>query len=175
MDLLGNQNLKNWRWKLKEQENNPLLGAARRCANFAMGDSPQASHMRSALLAIDNPAKWPLDLNAIKELHYSEKKDLFLVLTCFVAVLETERLRDLLPDGHSVFDQMEVAEREKILHSATDTASWRTGYWQENGKEAMVFRFGSAIIEAFDEQLLMNHLASRNDSNLDASCNMYKI
>lgn len=160
---------------MKEQGTNPVRGAAQRCVDFALGATQSASHMRSALLAIDNPAKWPLDLNAIKELHYSEKKDLFFVLTCFVAVLETERLRDLLPDGHSVFDQMEVAEREKILHSATDTASWRTGYWQENGKEAMVFRFGSAIVEAFDEQLLMNHLTSRNDRNLDASCNMYKI
>lgn len=143
---------------MKEQENNPLIQAASRCANFAMGDSPQASHMRSALLAIDNPEMWPLDLNAIKELHYSEKKDLFFVLTCFVAVLETERLRDLLPDGHSVFDQMEVAEREKILHSATDTASWRTGYWQENGKEAMVFRFGPEIVETFDDEMLIRHL-----------------
>lgn len=160
---------------MKEQGTNPVRGAARRCANFAMGDSAHASKMRSALLAIDNPAKWPLNLNAIKELPYREKKDLFFVLTCFVAVLEAERLRDLLPDGHPVFDQMEVDERKKILQSATDTASWRTGYWQQNGKEAMVFRFGSAIVEAFDEQLLMNFLRLNSDRNLDASCNMYKI
>lgn len=145
---------------MNEQENNPLIGAARRCANFAMGDSTNASNMRSALLAIDNQAKWPLNLNAIKELPYREKKDLFFVLTCFVAALEAERLRDLLPDGHSVFDQMEVAEREKILHSATDTASWKTGYWKENGKEAMIFRFGPKIVEAFDDLLLAAYLKS---------------
>lgn len=145
---------------MNEQKNNQLVAAARRCVDFAKGDSPKASFMRSALLAIDNPAKWPLNLNAIKELPYREKKDLFFVLTCFVAVLETDRLRDLLSEGHSVFDQMEVAEREKILHSATDTASWLTGYWKKHGKEAMIYRFGSKVVEAFDDKLLETYLGN---------------
>lgn len=143
---------------MKEQENNPLIQAARRCANFAMGDSPQASHMRSALLAIDNPEMWPLDLNAIKELHYSEKKDLFFVLTCFVAVLETERLRDLLQNGKEIFQKFEEAERHAILSSATDQVTWSTGYWKEDGKEAMRFRFGPEIVETFDDEMLSQHL-----------------
>lgn len=160
---------------MNEQENNPLIVAARRCADFALGDSEHASYMRSALLAIDHPSKWPLNINAIKELNYREKKDLFFVMTYFVVVLEGKQLRDLLRDGHKIFEQMEVAEREKILRSATDNVSWRTGYWQKNGKEAMEYRFGSAIVEAFDDTLLTNHLTLNNDSNLDTSCNVYKI
>lgn len=143
---------------MKEQENNPLLGAASRCANFAMGDSPQASYMRSALLAIDNPKMWPLDLNAIKELHYSEKKDLFLVLTCFLAVLETDRLRNLLQNGKDMFQKFQEAERHAILFSAIDQVTWATGYWKEDGKEAMRFRFGAEIVETFDDEMLSQHL-----------------
>ncbi|WP_291808530.1 hypothetical protein [Limnobacter sp.] len=143
---------------MKEQENNPLIGAARRCANFAMGDSAHASNMRSTLLAIDNPAKWPLNLNAIKELPYREKKDLFFVLTCFVAVLETMRLRDLLQDGKEIFQRFEEAERHAILSGATDQVTWSTGYWKEDGKEAMRFRFGSEIVETFDDEILIRHL-----------------
>jgi hypothetical protein len=160
MDLSTKKKLKYWRYELNEQENNQLVGAARRCADFAIGDSAHASAMRSALLAIDDPAKWPLNLNAIKELHYREKKDLFFLLTCFFAVLESERLRDLLTDGQAVFDQMEDDEREKILQSATDTASWRTGYWQENGKETMIYRFGPKVVEAFDDKLLETYLGN---------------
>lgn len=143
---------------MQKQETNPLLAAARRCADFALGDSEHASYMRSALLAIDNPAKWPLDLSAIKELHYSEKKDLFFVLTCFVAVLETERLRDLLQNGNEIFQKFEEAERHAILFSATDQVTWPTGYWKEDGKEAMRFRFGPQTVETFDDEMLSQHL-----------------
>ncbi len=139
---------------MKEQGINPLIAAARRCANFAMGDSPQASYMRSALLAIDNPAKWPLDLDAIKKLGYREKKDIYFVLTCFVAVLEHERLRDWLDKGHELFQELEEAERKAILLSATDQSSWKTGYWKEHGKEAMHYRFGPVVVETFDDGLL---------------------
>ncbi|WP_341236443.1 hypothetical protein [uncultured Limnobacter sp.] len=148
---------------MKEQGTNPVRGVAQRCVDFALGATQSASHMRSALLAIDNPAKWPLDLNAIKELHYSEKKDLFFVLTCFVAVLETERLRDLLQNGKEIFQKFEEAERQAILLSATDQSSWKTGYWKKHGKEAMEYRFGPEVVEAFDNSLLMIHLESKGD------------
>ena len=114
--------------------------------------------MRSALLAIDNPKMWPLDLNAIKELHYSEKKDLFLVLTCFLAVLETDRLRNLLQNGKDMFQKFQEAERHAILFSAIDQVTWATGYWKEDGKEAMRFRFGAEIVETFDDEMLSQHL-----------------
>lgn len=143
---------------MEEQGTNPVRGAAQRCVDFALGATQSASHMRSALLAIDNPAKWPLDLNAIKELHYSEKKDLFFVLTCFVAVLETMRLRDLLQNGKEIFQRFEEAERHAILSGATDQVTWSTGYWKEDGKEAMRFRFGSEIVETFDDEILIRHL-----------------
>lgn len=145
---------------MKEQGTNPVRGAAQRCVDFALGTTQSASHMRSALLAIDNPMKWPLDLNAIKELHYSEKKDLFFVLTCFVAVLETERLRDLLQNGKEIFQKFEEAERYAILFSATDQVTWPTGYWKKDGKEAMRFRFGPEIVETFDDEMLSQYLAT---------------
>lgn len=143
---------------MKEQGTNPVREAAQRCVDFALGTTQSASHMRSALLAIDNPVKWPLDLNAIKELHYSEKKDLFFVLTCFVAALENDRLRDLLQNGKEIFQKFEEAERHAILRSAIDQETWTTGYWKEDGKEAMRYRFGSEIVESFDDEILCNHL-----------------
>lgn len=143
---------------MKQQETNPIRSAAQRCVDYALGTTQSASCMRSALLAIDNPTRWPLDLNVIKKLGYREKKDIYLVLTCFVAVLEHEQLRDWLKNGHEIFQKLEEAERHTILLGASDQNTWTTGYWKEDGKEAMRYRFGPEVVESFDDEMLRNHL-----------------
>lgn len=74
------------------------------------------------------------------------------------AILETERLRDLLQNGNEIFQKVEEAERHAILFSATDQVTWPTGYWKEDSKEAMRFRCGPETIEIFYDEMLSQHI-----------------
>ncbi|WP_394672134.1 hypothetical protein [Limnobacter sp.] len=158
-----------------QKRQDALTSATKRCVEIALGSSDQAKQMRSVLLTIHDPITWPLDLASIKVLEDNAKKDAFLLITWFISIRSRERILDLIENGDQIAEQLAKEETHAVMNTAIEGTTWPTGYWKNCGKEAMQYRFGATIVEAFDNTLLMNYLRLKNDSNLDASCNMYKI
>lgn len=148
---------------MKTQNRNPIEAAVLRCVDYAFAEHDQSTQMRSILVSIDNPCKWPLDLNALKSLDPDRKKDAFFLLTWCVSMRSEGSVRELVQNGDKVFKQMIEEEIQAVVRTATDKATWSTGYWKKNGKSAMEYRFGSKVAEDFDEILLMNRLQSENE------------
>lgn len=152
---------------MKTENRSSLKSAISRCVNFALGEHPRSAQMRSVLVSLDDPGKWPINLNSIRSLDPLNKKDALFLITWYVSIRPNENVRELVNNGDQIFELLIQQETEEVMRTAIDRATWPTGYWKKDGKEAMEYRFGPEVVEAFDDTYLMNYLKSANNNNLE--------
>lgn len=150
---------------LKDDEKGSFLRTVRRSVNYASGDDEQAASMRSVLLAMYDTSTYPLDLKTIRILDKEAQNDALSLLTWYSQSGSNEHLCRLLYGEKELFVELVEREIKAILDSATDRKTWLTGFWKENAKEAMLYRFGKQQIEAFDDLMLFRHLQSMTKVN----------
>lgn len=151
---------------MKTQNRNPIEAALSRCVDYAFAEHDHSTHMRSVLVSIEDPGKWPLDLNALRSLGAENKQDAFFLLTWFVSI-GSDGIRGLIPNGDQIFQRLIDQETQAVLSTATDDQTWTTGYWKKDGLEAMRYRFGTEITENFDEKLLSDYLNQNSKETIE--------